>query len=163
MSRRDGNTGANRRSYIEKDSDDDAIAELEFDDNNEADNGLAYDAATGLQLNTFKNAERDWLSRTYPDSDKKLRFYAPQVGDDVVYVAHVHQKHLTSHIDNINVNEVGKRPWQQFPSDESWPVITCKVVKMKYFFPFEESEQRSVISQVELQVTGIRADPSQSR
>ncbi|GMI63290.1 hypothetical protein ScalyP_jg4403, partial [Parmales sp. scaly parma] len=53
------------------------------------------------------------------------------------------------------------KPWLGFPEGEAWPVVRCRVKGLRHFFPDVEERgkrsNRSVVTQVRLEVTGVVA------
>jgi WD40 repeat protein len=80
---------------------------------------------------------RAWLLRTESSSSYKGRkVYSPQVGDSVVYIPR-------AHADTIREFPTLKAPWKNWPSGTSWPIVRCRVVNVRYRFPYKDYFRRT--------------------
>lgn len=78
------------------------------------------------------NISRQWLRRLESETSYEgRRFYAPQVGEDVVYIPRVHSE-LIQMIPSL------KAPWQSWPDGSAWPVVSCVIRDIRYRFPFKD-------------------------
>ena len=79
---------------------------------------------------------RDWLSRmSCIEGYTGWKTFAPQVGDDVVYIPRAHSDVLKAF--PICNNSSNGAPWQSWPSGFFCPVVQCKVNNIRYRFPYE--------------------------
>ncbi len=87
--------------------------------------------------NLTARVNRAWLLRTESSSSYKGRkVYCPQVGDSVVYIPR-------AHADTIREFPTLKAPWKDWPPGTSWPIVRCRVVNVRYRFPFKDYFRRT--------------------
>lgn len=104
---------------------------------------------------------RQWLLRFESNACYAGRkFYAPQLGDTVVYVPRAHYDTVAAyespHLD---------ASWESFPVGVAWPVVRCCVRHIRYRFPFKGllmrnqdghvTKNRSLVAILNLEVTGV--------
>jgi hypothetical protein len=89
-----------------------------------------------LDTSSVKRVKRAWLLRSESSlSYKGRKMYAPQVGDSVVYIPRAHQE-------TIRVFPTLKAPWRCWPLGSRWPVVRCKVLHIRYRFPYKDYFKR---------------------
>lgn len=121
-----------RRTFANgEDSDDDL---LEFMSTNNDPTGpfvADYDAHFFRMSASFGDVFRDWLLRIESNSSYAGRkSYAPQLGDEVVYIPRAHLETITS-FPSLSA------PWQNWPDEAVWPVVRCCIRSIRYRFPFK--------------------------
>ncbi len=60
--------------------------------------------------------------------------YAPQVGDNVVYIPRAHSDTLEA-FPICNNSSIGA-PWRSWQTNSPWPVVQCEVKAIRYRFPY---------------------------
>ncbi len=103
---------------------------------------------------------RSWLHRTTYQGRK---CYCPQVGDSVVYVPKAHNDTLR----RFPIHDYTP-PWTSWPTVTSWPVVLCKVMQVRYRFPYETNYKSrrqneklmGVTAILSLEIVGV---PSQTK
>ena len=85
------------------------------------------------------DVNRKWLSRTNNQaSHYGTKAYCPQVGDSIVYIPRAHYEILQK----FPTGEYSA-PWKSWPTThQPWPVVRCKVVHVRYRFPYEMYYER---------------------
>jgi hypothetical protein len=126
----------------DEDSDeDDGLVEQVLSTNNAPSGPFADDYNVDGHLFKLGSAtarvNRDWLLRSESSSSYKGRkVYSPQVGDSVVYIPRAHAA-------TIREFPTFKAPWKDWPSGTSWPIVRCRVVNVRYRFPFKDYFRRT--------------------
>ncbi|KAG7365261.1 serine/threonine protein kinase containing WD-40 repeat domain [Nitzschia inconspicua] len=157
----------NMSDFMEIDSDDEATEQY-MSVNKTANGPYLRDFTREGHLWKLKNladvrkVHREWLRRDESDlSYFGKKFYAPQVGDSVVYIPR-------AHYETIKEYPSLSPPWQDWPTGTAWPTVRCSVQNIRYRFPYEDYFRqgnfmcRSIVAIVTLQVTGVPA-PSTDR
>lgn len=107
------------------------------------------------------NVNRKWLTRTnFQGSHYGTKAFCPQVGDSVIYIPRAHYDTLQRFPTGDNSG-----PWKSWPTHQPWPVVRCKVLNIRYRFPYEmyyasssrreNDGLRDVAAIVTLEVTGV--------
>eukprot|EP00978_Attheya_sp_CCMP212_P011470 scaffold28300_cov59-Attheya_sp.AAC.2 len=95
--------------------------------------------------------QRKWVTRVESKSGYLgEKSYCPQVGDSVIYIPRAHYETIKSFPTGGNSSV----PWKTFPSSSPWPVVRCKVMNIRYRFPFSR-KFCSVVAILTLALTGI--------
>jgi hypothetical protein len=82
--------------------------------------------------NSRTQVNREWLQRSESLSSYSGRKnYAPQVGDSVVYIP-------KAHAETIREFPTLHAPWKNWPSGARWPIVRCRVVNIRYRFPYKD-------------------------
>ncbi|GMI02375.1 hypothetical protein TrVE_jg14458 [Triparma verrucosa] len=100
-----------------------------------------------------QRVDDSWLRRSFrEDPVKSSIFFAPQVGDSVVYVPKMHMDFL----DGVGLAPK-PFPWAHFPKNSKDPLntIRCEVVDAEYLFGGEGEGNESVVQRLTLRLTGI--------
>jgi WD40 repeat protein len=129
-----------RTNDDESEDDDDEIIDQVLSTNNAPSGPFANDYNVDGHL--FKllslaaRVNREWVSRTESLSSYKGRkVYTPQVGDSVVYIPRAHAA-------TIREFPTLKAPWKQWPSGTRWPIVRCRVVNVRFRFPYKDYFRR---------------------
>jgi hypothetical protein len=101
---------------------------------------------------------RKWVTRLKDEgSYYGTKSYCPQVGDSVVYIPR-------AHYDTLQKYPTGEysAPWKSWPTHQPWPVVRCKVVHVRYRFPYEmyylgrkNDGLKDVAAILTLEITGV--------
>lgn len=150
----------NMGDFMEIDSDDEATEQY-MSINKTANGPYLRDFERDGHLWKLKNladadkVHRRWLRREESDlSYLGKKFYAPQIGDSVVYIPRAHYETIKEYPSLLP-------PWQEWPAGSAWPIVRCSVQNIRYRFPYEDYFRhgnqmcRSIVAIVTLQVTGV--------
>jgi hypothetical protein len=87
-----------------------------------------------FKLPRDSEVHRKWLCRTNNQgSHFATKQYCPQVGDSIVYIPRAHYDTLQRY----PTGDAYTCPWKSWPTHQPWPVVRCKVVHVRYRFPYE--------------------------
>ena len=124
-----------RRAYDFSDDDDDDD-DLEFMSTNNVPSGpylSDYNEAGHLfRLPDSGRVNRKWVTRLESASSYKgTKDYTPQAGDTVVYIPRAHSQ-------LIRAFPTLKPTWRTWPSGSMWPVVRCRILDVRYRFPYKD-------------------------
>ena len=81
--------------------------------------------------NVNAKVERLWVRRLESSSPYHgTKIYAPQVGDSVVYIP-------KAHYNVVQEYPTLGAPWQHWPEGTQWPIVRCRVLNIRYRFPYK--------------------------
>ena len=154
-----------RRRAVEESEDDEEFFEEMVSTHTKPSGEYARDWISAdhfFKMHRDNDVNRKWLSRTNNQaSHYGSKAYCPQVGDSIVYIPRVHY-------DTLQKFPTGEysAPWKSWPTThQPWPVVRCKVVHVRYRFPYEMYYARSgrrksdgikdVATILTLEITGV--------
>jgi hypothetical protein len=120
----------------ESEEDDSGFVEECLSTNNTPSGPFVHDYTVDGHLfkltNSRTQVNREWLLRSESLSSYSGRKnYAPQVGDSVVYIPKAHAA-------TIREFPTLHAPWKNWPSGTRWPIVRCRVVNVRYRFPYKD-------------------------